>query len=465
MRFAAVESDLEVDGGVALGVDAELVVLAGQDGVEQDAHDGGDGKAGQRYDADLDGAGVVDADGEHQDQGGNDNVAGVGEVDLVLDHISHADGRDHTVEDEADTADGGAGHGGDEGGKLRAEGEDDRKHGGQANDAGIIDLAQGQNAGVLAIGGVGRGAEESGQGGGKTVAQEGAMQAGVDKVIALAGGGDGAHIADMLNHGGKAQGHNCQQRGGQQRAVDLAGGEEAEHGAVPVDGKSEPLGGGNGGGNIGAGGRINDDSEDIGHHYAQQDGDDLDHALAVHVGADDHDDGDNGDEPVGGAVGNCGGAEVQADGDDDGAGDDGREKAHDLLDAVGLEERGKDGIHDADAGDAAAGIDQQVSLAVGGDGGIARDEGEGGAQERRDLLLGDQVEQQRTETGKQHKIRDHRGHITVYPYPFSSKHPGSIGGSNYRHQDAEDLIGQIQYIVFPYAFTVQDSSISVFGIQ
>ena len=32
---------------VALGIDAELIVLAGQDGVEGDAGDGGDGQAGQ----------------------------------------------------------------------------------------------------------------------------------------------------------------------------------------------------------------------------------------------------------------------------------------------------------------------------------------------------------------------------------------------------------------------------------
>ena len=33
---------------VALGIDAELVVVAGEDGVEQDARQGGDGQAGER---------------------------------------------------------------------------------------------------------------------------------------------------------------------------------------------------------------------------------------------------------------------------------------------------------------------------------------------------------------------------------------------------------------------------------
>ena len=40
-------SDLEVDGGVALDVDAELVVLAGEDGVDKDADEGCDGETGE----------------------------------------------------------------------------------------------------------------------------------------------------------------------------------------------------------------------------------------------------------------------------------------------------------------------------------------------------------------------------------------------------------------------------------
>ena len=45
-------------GGRALIVLLEGVVLAGQDGVEQDAHDGGDSQTRQGHDADLDAAGV-----------------------------------------------------------------------------------------------------------------------------------------------------------------------------------------------------------------------------------------------------------------------------------------------------------------------------------------------------------------------------------------------------------------------
>ena len=44
---------------------------------------------------------------EHEDERGDDDVAGVGEVDLVLDDVAHADGGDHAVEHEGHAADGG----------------------------------------------------------------------------------------------------------------------------------------------------------------------------------------------------------------------------------------------------------------------------------------------------------------------------------------------------------------------
>ena len=43
-------SDLEIHAGVALEVGAELIVLAGEDGVHHNAHDGGGGKAGEAED-------------------------------------------------------------------------------------------------------------------------------------------------------------------------------------------------------------------------------------------------------------------------------------------------------------------------------------------------------------------------------------------------------------------------------
>ncbi len=54
--------------------------------------------------AEPDGARAVDADGGHQDQGGDDDAAGVGEIDLVLHNVAHADRGNHTAEDEAHAA-------------------------------------------------------------------------------------------------------------------------------------------------------------------------------------------------------------------------------------------------------------------------------------------------------------------------------------------------------------------------
>ena len=83
----------EVDGFVALLVLAEDIVLAGHDGVEHDADDGADGEAGEadRPELERTGAGVADADGEDEDQGRDEDVAGLREVDLVLDDVAHAD--------------------------------------------------------------------------------------------------------------------------------------------------------------------------------------------------------------------------------------------------------------------------------------------------------------------------------------------------------------------------------------
>ena len=90
------------------------------------------------------------------------------------------------------------------------------------------------------------------------------------------------------------------------------------------------------------------------------------------------------------AVIDGGGGEVQADGDDDGARDDGREEAHDLLRAEGPDQRRQHRVDKTRAGHAEAGVGQELRVGEGivdqgGDGGVAAQEGEGGAQEGRDL--------------------------------------------------------------------------------
>ena len=234
------------------------------------------------------------------------------------------------------------------------------------------------------------------------------MEAGVDHEVLAAGGGDGADIADVLDHGGKGQGHDRQHGGPEDAAVDRAG-EEVEHAVFPEDRQAEPLGTADGSGDGGALRGINDECEDVRAEHAEQDRDDLGHALAPHVEADDDQDRDDGDEPVGTAVGDGGRGQRQADGDDDRAGDDRREVAHDFLDAEDLEQCRQDDVHQARDGDAEAGVCQQVVVVNGGavgvradgaHGVVAADEGERAAEEGRDLTLGQQVEQQRADAGE-----------------------------------------------------------------
>mgnify|MGYP006994657725 CR=1 FL=1 len=235
----------EVDGFVALLVLAEDIVLAGHDGVEHDADDGADGEAGEadRPELERTGAGVADADGEDEDQGRDEDVAGLREVDLVLDDVAHADRGDHAVEHEADAADGAAGHGGDDGRELRAEGEEHGEHGRDADDARVIDLGEREDAGVFAVGRVGGRAEQGREGGGQAVAHQSAVQARVFDVVAVAGGGDRGHVADVLDHGGEAQRDDGDHGGEQQVAVEIIAHEQADDGALHVDGQRDRAGG------------------------------------------------------------------------------------------------------------------------------------------------------------------------------------------------------------------------------
>ena len=127
-------------GGIVAGeVLAELVVVAGQDGVEEDAQDGGDGQAGKADGhagvlEDGETADAVEAQGGDQDHRRDDEVPGVGEVHLVLHHVAHPDGGDHAVEDEADAADDGGGDGVDDGVELGADREDDGRNRRDAED-------------------------------------------------------------------------------------------------------------------------------------------------------------------------------------------------------------------------------------------------------------------------------------------------------------------------------------------
>lgn len=408
---------VEVDSGIALEVGAELVVLAGEDGVHDDARQSRHGQTGQRdgeaaqaEDDALGGAGAVfQADGQHQDQRRDQHVAALGEVHLVLHHVPHAHGGDHAVEHQAHAAHGGGGHGHDDGREFRAEGQQNGKVGSQPDDQRIIDLAQGQHAGIFAIGGVGRGAEQGGDGGGQAVTHQGAVQAGVGHIILAHGGGNGAHIADMLHHGRQGNGRDGDD-GGEQLAAVKALAENGEHGALPNHRQADPVRLGHFGDQIVPGGGVHDHRHGVGGQNTQQNGDDLHHALAPDIAHHDHQNGDHSHAPVGGAAADGGAGQGQADGDDHRAGDDGREEFHDLIGAEKLEQQGQHQVQQTGDRHAEAGVgqhgrvgDRGFARAVfqpRGDRQIAAQEGEGGAQEGGDLPAGDQMEQQCSQAGE-----------------------------------------------------------------
>lgn len=382
----------------------ELIIVAGQDGVEQDADDGSDGQTGQidRDAAHHEGQAAhrVEAQRRHQNDSSNDQVAAVGEVHPVLDHVADTDGRDHAVQHEADAADDAGGDGVDDRLKLGAEAQDDGQYRSDADDQRVVDTAQRENAGVLAVGGVGRAAQQAGHGGRKTVAHQGAVQAGVVDIVVADGGADGGDIADVLHHGRQCDGQNGEEGADELRAA--VDGEQA-HGVL-MQRDAEPVGGSDGLEIHGAG----HESDRVGDQNTDENGQDLDHALAPDVADDDRTQRHKGQQPVRLTVGDGRGSQDQADGDDDGARDHRREELHDAADAEGGDEQADHQIQDAGEGNACAGIGQhlrvgngQVAVGIcqhGGHDGKAAQIGKRRAKESRDLAPGDQMEQQRAQT-------------------------------------------------------------------
>ena len=318
----------QVGAGVALDALAELVVVAGQDGVQDHARQSCDGQTGQgdigAARGEGDAAGGAEAQTADEDHRGDDEVAGLGQVNAVLHHVADAHRGDHTVEDEADAAHDGSGDGVHQRVELGGEAEDDGVQRGQTNDPGVVDAAQSQHAGVLTVGGVGGAAEHTGEGGGKTVAQQGTVQAGILDEVLAGGGGDGGHVTDVLHHGGDGDGRHDQDRG----HIELGQDELLQTHEVSA-------------GHLGEVHLAGDQRHDVRAHHAQQNGDDLDHALTPDVGDDDDGDSHQSQPPAGGGVGHGGAGQVQTDEDDDGSGHDGREVAHDLLGTHQLEQQGQ----------------------------------------------------------------------------------------------------------------------------
>ena len=98
---------------------------------------------------------------------------------------------------------------------------------------------------------------------------------------------------------------------------------------------------------------VGDQGHDVGAHHAQQDGDDLYHALAPDVGHDDDGHGHQGQPPAGLGVIDGGAGQIQTDHHDHGAGDDGGEVPHNGLGPQDLEQQGQHQVQKACDDDAA----------------------------------------------------------------------------------------------------------------
>lgn len=97
--------DLEIHGRVALQVGAELIIVARQNRVEHNAHDGRDREAGEREaeaaaQRNRNAAHAVEAQRGNKNHRRDDQIAGFGEINLIFYNIAHTDGGDHAVEHE-----------------------------------------------------------------------------------------------------------------------------------------------------------------------------------------------------------------------------------------------------------------------------------------------------------------------------------------------------------------------------
>ena len=145
-----------------------------------------------------------------------------------------------------------------------------------------------------------------------------------------------------------------------------------------------------------------DQRHGVGNQNADQNGQDLDHALAPDVADNNGSQCHNSQQPVALAVVDGAGGQNQADGNDDGAGDNRGEELHHLADAERGDQRAEQHIHKAGQRHGCTGVGQVLRvLTVVGHNGKAAQIGKAGAKERRDLTLAQEVEQQCAQTGAQ----------------------------------------------------------------
>ena len=198
----------------------------------------------------------------------------------------------------------------------------------------------------------------------------------------------------MFHHGSQRDRHNGE-HGADERFAAVHG--KQTHGIL-VQGQTDPGGSADGLKVNRAGNKCHS----IGNQNTDQDGQNLDHALAPDVADDNGGQCHNGQQPVALAVADGAGGQNQADGNDDGAGDNRGEELHHLADAERGNQRAEQHIHKAGQCHSRAGVGQVLGvLTVVGHNGKAAQIGKAGAKECRNLALAQEVEQQRAQTGAQ----------------------------------------------------------------
>ena len=145
-------------------------------------------------------------DSNHQNDGGDGEVPLVLVVNAAFHNGTQTAGGNQTVEQHGDAPHHWTGNGLDDGAELLDKGKDYSHNGGPTDDPHTVDLGDGHNADVLAVGGVGRSAPDGSPGGGQTVPQQGAVQAGI--LVEVLSHYPGGHqcVSQMLADGG--QGHD-----------------------------------------------------------------------------------------------------------------------------------------------------------------------------------------------------------------------------------------------------------------
>ena len=336
--------------------------------MQDDAGDGGESHAAEGDGAEADGSA---ADTQDEDSSRDAQVAGLREVDMVVNQGTDTGGGDHAVQQDAYAAQNCLRNGTAQGIELGAEGEQGHPQGAEADDGGRIQVGNSQNAGVLGVDGEGGTTEAAGEDGGNAAGEYRAVQAGLVGKVLADDGADRHNITDVLQTGN-----------------DGAGGDEG-------DGSPAELGQGKGGnadpGGLFQGGEIHQaegDGDEIAADQRDDDGHNAGKALGEVIDTNRDKEGDDGDGPVGLGFLHANAGEGKAQYHDDGSNDDGREYAGYTVLTQDLEQQGKQQIKDCHA--------QNAALRVGdahfaNDGGNTGDDGEGAAQERGDHPLIDEL--------------------------------------------------------------------------